>query len=34
VARELGAAAFIRKPIDFDHYAKTIRAAIEGSPRG
>jgi CheY-like chemotaxis protein/signal transduction histidine kinase len=33
-ARELGAAAFIRKPIDFDHYAKTIRAAIEGSPRG
>jgi hypothetical protein len=34
VARELGAAAFIRKPIDFDHYAKTIRAAIQGSPRG
>jgi len=34
VARELGAAAFIRKPIDFDQYAKTIRAAIEGSPRG
>jgi CheY-like chemotaxis protein/signal transduction histidine kinase len=34
VARELGAAAFIRKPIDFDHYAKTVRAAIQGSPRG
>jgi CheY-like chemotaxis protein/putative methionine-R-sulfoxide reductase with GAF domain len=33
-ARELGAAAFIRKPIDFDHYATTIRTAIEGSPCG
>jgi CheY-like chemotaxis protein len=33
-AREIGVAAFIRKPIDFDHYAETIRAAIGGSRRG
>ena len=33
-AAEIGVAAFIRKPIDFDHYAKTIRAAIDGSQRG
>ena len=30
-AKEIGVFAFIRKPIDFDHYAKTIRAAIDGS---
>ena len=33
-ASEIGVAAFIRKPINFDHYAKTIRAAIERSQRG
>ena len=33
-AAEIGVSAFIRKPIDFDHYAKTIRAAIDGSRRG
>lgn len=33
-AAEIGVAAFIRKPIDFDLYAKTIRAAIDGSRRG
>ena len=27
-AKEIGVYAFIRKPIDFDHYAKTIRSAI------
>jgi CheY-like chemotaxis protein len=32
-AAEIGVSAFIRKPIDFDHYAKTIRAAIDGSLR-
>jgi FixJ family two-component response regulator len=34
IASEIGVAAFIRKPIDFDHYERTIRAAIGGSPRG
>ncbi len=34
IADEIGVAAFIRKPIDFDHYERTIRAAIGGSPRG
>ncbi|MFZ4749449.1 MAG: response regulator [Phycisphaerales bacterium] len=33
-AQEIGVAAFIRKPIDFDHYATTIRAAIDGPRRG
>jgi len=33
-AAEIGVSAFIRKPIDFDHYAKAIRAAIDGSRRG
>lgn len=33
-AAEIGVSAFIRKPIDFDHYAKTIRAAIDESRRG
>ena len=32
-AQEIGVAAFIRKPIDFDHYATTIRAAIDGPRR-
>lgn len=30
IAGEIGVAAFLRKPIDFDHYASTIRAAIGG----
>ena len=29
-AHEIGVAAFIRKPIDFDHFASTIRSAIDG----
>jgi DNA-binding NtrC family response regulator len=33
MAKEIGIAAFIRKPIDFEHYSQTIRAAIDASPR-
>lgn len=33
MAKEIGIAAFIRKPIDFEQYAQTIRAAIDASPR-
>ena len=30
-AKEIGVTAFLRKPIDFDHYARTIRSAIEAA---
>jgi FixJ family two-component response regulator len=33
MAKEIGIAAFIRKPIDFEQYAHTIRSAIDASAR-